>query len=96
MSEGHEYMLIRFWIRDGEREYNHFVICRKDGMGSADDADLIKIYISDNMTECISKVYNEEDERIYWVHYMEALCKVEKRYSISRETKELLNNFGVY
>lgn len=87
MSEGHEYMLIRFWIRDGEREYNHFVICLKDGMGSASNADLIKIYISDN-------VYYEDN--MYWVHDMEALCEVKKRYSISRETKELLNSLGVY
>ena len=92
-AEEHEHMLIRFWIRDGEREYNQFVICHKNHLPSpylGNDEQLIKMYISDDITE------DEEDERTYWVHNMEALCKVENYYSISRETKELLNSFGVY
>ena len=94
-AEEHEHMLIRFWIRDGEREYEQFVICHKNDfpslhLGSANEEQLIKMYISDDITE------DEEDERTYWVHNMEALCKVEKCFPISRETKELLNRFGVY
>ena len=96
-AEGHEHMLIRFWIRDGEREYKQFVICHKDDfpsphLGSANEEQLIKMYFSpyDVIIEY------DEDERTYWVHNMEALCQVENCYSISRETKELLNSFGVY
>jgi hypothetical protein len=89
-TEGHEHMLVRFWIRDGEREYNQFAICHKDDF-PANDKQLIQMYVSDDITE-----YEEGDELTYWVHYMEALCQVQKCYSISRETKELLNSFGVY
>ena len=94
-ADGHEHMLIRFWIRDGEREYVQFVICHKNDfpephLGSYNDEQLIKMYISDVISEY------EEDERAYWVHHMEALCEVQKCYSISRETKDLLNSFGVY
>ena len=96
--EGHEHMLIRFWIRDGEREYNQFVICHKNDFPAphfGNDKQLIKMYVSDDITE-YDEEDDEEDVRAFWVHYMEALCQVQKCYSISRETKELLNSFGVY
>ena len=92
-AEGHEHMLIRFWIRDGEREYNQFVICHKNDFPAPEFENceqLIKMYVSDDVTEY------EEDGRTCWVHGMEALCQVQKCFSISRETKELLNSFGVY
>lgn len=91
--EGHEYMLIGFWIRDGEREYNQFVIRHKDIFPELcidNDDRLIRFYISDDISEY------EEDERTYWVHGMEALCRVQRCHSISRETKDLLNSLGVY
>lgn len=102
--DGLKYMLIRFWIRDGEREYNQFVICNKDNFphtyigndGRISDfgcKQLIKMYISDDATE-----YEDDDwyTNMYWVYDTEALCRIERCHLISHETKELLNNMGVY
>ena len=77
-----EFVLVTFWIRDGEREHTYDTILTKEQAEWSDEK-LIQ--------HCIDEETHIDDEErgTYWVYCMEALAAVEFKQPMSRETKEL-------
>ena len=87
-----EYVLVRFHIRDGDRESFQDTIITKTESDTKTDEDLIKFHMDDDAT------IDSDDPQgdYYWIYWMEALCMVMSRKPMTRETKELFNSYGVY
>tara|TARA_R110002074_G_scaffold271579_1_gene443237 strand:+ start:307 stop:570 length:264 start_codon:yes stop_codon:yes gene_type:complete len=84
-----EFVMIRYWIRDGEREHFYDVITTKDKTEWTDEK-LIQEYIDED-----AHIDNEE-RGTYWVYGMEALVALEHKLPMSRETKELFNSYRIW
>jgi hypothetical protein len=84
-----EFVLVTFWIRDGEREHTYDTILTKEQAEWSDEK-LIQ--------HCIDEDAHIDDEEsgTYWVYYMEALAAVEFKQPMSRETKELFNSYRIW
>ena len=84
-----EFVLVTFWIRDGEREHTYDTILTKEQAEWSDEK-LIQHCIDEE-----AHIHDEERET-YWVYYMEALAAVEFKQPMSRETKELFNSYRIW
>ena len=84
-----EFVLVTFWIKDGEREHTYDTILTKEQAKWSDEK-LIQ--------HCIDEEAHIDDEErgTYWVYYMEALAAVEFKQPMSRETKELFNSYRIW
>ena len=84
-----EFVLVTFWIRDGEREHTYDTILTKEQAEWSDEK-LIQ--------HCIDEEAHIDDEEggTYWVYYMEALAAVEFKQPMRRETKELFNSYRIW
>ena len=87
-----EFVMVRYWIRDGEREHFYDVITTKDKSEWTDER-LIQEYIDED-AHSNDSYYGDDDT--YWVHGMEALAAVEHKLPMSRETKELFNSYRIW
>ena len=84
-----EFVMVSFWIRDGEREYSYNTILTKEQAEWSDEK-LIQHCIDED-----TSIHDEERET-YWIYYMEALAAVESKQPMSRETKELFNSYRIW
>ena len=84
-----EFVMVIFWIRDGEREYHHNAIITKEEAEWSDEK-LIQHHICEMTDE------DDLDRGTYWVYYMEALAAVQYKLPMSRETKELFNSYSIW
>ena len=87
-----EFVLVTFWIRDGEREHTYDTILTKEQAEWSDEK-LIQ--------HCIDEDAQLDDGKFsksntYWVYGMEALAAVEHKLPMSRETKELFNSYRIW
>lgn len=85
-----EFVMVSFWIRDGEREYGYDTILTKEQAEWSDEK-LIQHCIDGETT-----TIDDEKRGTYWVYYMEALAAVEFKQPMSRETKELFNSYRIW
>ena len=85
----YEYVLVTYYIRDGERAYYVREILTKE---QADVTDEELIHWSIDSETCTE--YGTPDT--FYVFYQEASCYVESKRPMNRETKELFNRYGVY
>ena len=88
----HEYVMIRYWIRDGDREHFYDVITTIDKSEWTDEK-LIQEYVDEDAFLDDGK-FSKSDT--YWVYGMEALAAVEHKLPMSRETKELFNSYRIW
>ena len=87
-----EFVMVSFWIRDGEREHGYDTIITKEQAEWSDEK-LIQ--------HCIDEDAQLDDGKFsksntYWVYGMEALAAVEHKLPMSRETKELFNSYRIW
>ena len=84
-----EFVMVSFWIRDGDREHDYDTILTKEQAEWSDEK-LIQHCIDEDAH------IDKEARGTYWVYGMEALAAVEHKLPMSRETKELFNSYRIW
>jgi hypothetical protein len=80
-----EFVMVQFWVRDGEREYSvEAIVTPEEAQWS--DKELIKHHLCETAED-----YYQAG--MYWVYHMEALAYVNSKKPITREVKELLSQY---
>ena len=87
-----EFVMVSFWIRDGEREHGYDTIVTKEEAEWSDEK-LIQYHICSD-AHSNNSYYGDDDT--YWVYGMEALAAVQNKKPMSRETKKLFNSYGIW
>ena len=87
-----EFVMVSFWIRDGDREYGYDTILT-DEQAEWSDEKLIQHCIDEDA--CLDDGEFSKSNT-YWVYGMEALAAVEFKQPMSLETKELFNSYRIW